>query len=321
MKSLKEERLWLTKPNKDGDLMKIIEYNNNNNIVIEFQDEWKETIKTKWTHFNNGNLVNPHKIKTRLGAIKTNAQNCLMKCVEYTNSHNIIIEFQDEYKYKVKTTWDNFEKEKIKNLYHPNVCGVGIIGSKYPRSIDGKTTKEYQTWSNMIHRCFNKKGKRNYPTYAGVTCCEEWLLYENFYEWLHNQENFDKWSQQERSALDKDILIKGNKIYAPNTCCLVSDNINGLFEKADKSRGNLPIGVKYEKRNNSYYACCRNGDAKTNPHATFLGYASNEIESFNMYKQYKENVIKSIAQEEYNKGNITKKCYDAMMKYEVEITD
>jgi uncharacterized membrane protein len=32
-------------------------------------------------------------------------------------------------------------------------------------------------------------------------------------------------------------------------------------------------------------------------------------------------MIKQIAKEEYNKGNITKQCYEAMINYEVEITD
>lgn len=35
----------------------------------------------------------------------------------------------------------------------------------------------------------------------------------------------------------------------------------------------------------------------------------------------KEDIIKRVAQIEYNKGNITKSCYDAMLNYEVEITD
>lgn len=33
------------------------------------------------------------------------------------------------------------------------------------------------------------------------------------------------------------------------------------------------------------------------------------------------NENKREAQEEYNDGNITKPCYEAMMKYKVEITD
>ena len=35
----------------------------------------------------------------------------------------------------------------------------------------------------------------------------------------------------------------------------------------------------------------------------------------------KEDLIKQVAEIEYAKGNITKQCYNAMMNYEVEITD
>ena len=42
--------------------------------------------------------------------------------------------------------------------------------------------------------------------------------------------------------------------------------------------------------------------------------------NFLVYKNKKEFYIKQIAKEEYDNGNITKQCYDAMMKYEVEIT-
>lgn len=82
-------------------------------------------------------------------------------------------------------------------------------------------------------------------------------------------------------------------------------------------RGNFPIGVV--KYNNSYHASCRNsldnkceyiGAYKTPEDAFYLGY-----------KPYKENMIKQVAEKEYRKGNITKKCYEAMMDYEVEITD
>ena len=44
-------------------------------------------------------------------------------------------------------------------------------------------------------------------------------------------------------------------------------------------------------------------------------------EAFLLYKKEKENYIKQIANEQYNIGNITKRCYDAMINYEVEITD
>ena len=46
------------------------------------------------------------------------------------------------------------------------------------------------------------------------------------------------------------------------------------------------------------------------------------IESaFNAYKESKESYIKKIAQEYYDRGEITERVYDALMRYEVEITD
>ena len=50
-----------------------------------------------------------------------------------------------------------------------------------------------------------------------------------------------------------------------------------------------------------------------------LGSYNNEIEAFQCYKRFKENYIKEVA-EEY-KNLIPTKLYEAMYKYEVEITD
>lgn len=116
--------------------------------------------------------------------------------------------------------------------------------------------------------------------------------------------------------MDKDILIKGNKIYSPETCCLVPYAINALFVRQDSSRGDLPIGVR--KRKYGYQAIC--SDPYT--HKTkAVGRRKTIKETFNIYKEFKENLIKQVAQEEYDKGNITKQCYDAMINYIVEITD
>ena len=168
----------------------------------------------------------------------------------------------------------------------------------------------------MLQRCYDNIYRRTRPTYQDVTCCNEWLLYENFYEWLHLQENFGKWLNGEKWELDKDILVKGNKIYSPETCCLVPHNVNCLFLKSDASRGNLPIGV--HKNRNAYECSCR--DPLTDKDG-YIGQSHTIEEAFQIYKNYKENLIKQIAQIEYDKKNITKECYDAMMRYEVEITD
>ena len=260
--------------------------------------------------------MNAHKKYNRLGEEKLNHQGYWMRVIKYNNAHDIIVEFQDKFKAQVHTEYRNFKKGRVHNPYHKNVLGVGITGNKAIAVRNNKHAKEYITWVSMLKRCFDKKFKERNPSYKKVTCCNEWVLYENFYEWLHKQPNFEKWFNGDNWHLDKDILIKGNLIYSPETCCLVPNNVNFLFVKRDKYRGKMPIGVQeWEK---TYRARCSNQLLNKEIH---LGSYSTPDEAFQAYKQYKENYIKQIAQEEYEKGNITKRCYEAMLNYKVEITD
>lgn len=317
----KKERLGLEKYNNQGCLMKIVEYNSTRNVIVEFQDEWKRKVPTTWQNFNIGGIKNPH-IYERIGLETYNNQGSLMKIVEYNNASDLTIEFQDEYKTQIKTIWCAFKAGEIKNPYYPSVCGVGIVGNKYKTYIDGRNIKEYIIWNSMIQRCYSKKEKNKYPTYKDATCCKEWLLFENFYEWLHDQENFEKWYNGERWAVDKDILVKGNKIYSPDTCCLVPPNVNILFTKCNNSRGDYPIGIYYNKQINKYHASLSMNILYGKKYIRQLGDYPTAKDAFYLgYKPAKEKYIKQVAQKEYDKGNITKICYDAMMNYQVEITD
>lgn len=205
---------------------------------------------------------------------------------------------------------------KIEKQNQSLVLGIGIMGNKYSTRINGVLLKEYDAWHGMLRRCFDVKKKKKQPAYKDIMCCEEWLNYENFYEWLHSQKNFDKWYNGKRWALDKDILFKGNKIYSPTTCCLVPQNVNNLFLKRNSTRGDLPIGVF--RHGNGYQSCCKNPFNNKTEH---LGTYYDINSAFQAYKKAKESYIKQVAQEEYNKGNIIKRCYEAMINYQVEITD
>ena len=121
-------------------------------------------------------------------------------------------------------------------------------------------------------------------------------------------------------CLDKDILIKGNKIYSPNTCLIVPERINTLFIKCDNSRGEYPIGVVENQDKKSNYVgltvfCCTLYERK------YLGSfpINKPFQAFTCYKNFKENYIKQVA-DEY-KDIIPQRLYDAMYKYEVEIND
>ena len=57
-------------------------------------------------------------LRERVGMITNNYQGYPMKCVEYTDSHNIVVEFQDEYKAKINTTYYCFLNGQVKNPYY-----------------------------------------------------------------------------------------------------------------------------------------------------------------------------------------------------------
>lgn len=244
-------------------------------------------------------------------------QNCGMNCkiINYIDCHNIDVEFDNGYVVKNRE-YAAFLDGSINNPYCPSVYGVGIVGEKYYNRENTEKTKEYYAWINILKRCYSKSLKVKRPTYRDVVCCQEWWFFDNFYKWIHSQDNFAYWVNGDRWAVDKDIIIKGNKIYSPATCCLVPPNINSLFTKANNTRGDLPIGVVYMPKHNLYRAYLSIDNKRKS-----LGTFTTSDEAFKAYKMEKELYIKDVAEKEYSNGNITNECYKAMMNYEVEITD
>lgn len=81
-------------------------------------------------------------------------------------------------------------------------------------------------------------------------------------------------------------------------------------------RGTLPVGVAFHQKHNKYQATIHK-DGKT----THIGYFNSPEEAFIAYKKEKESYIKQLAKEYYESGAITRRVFDALMRYEVEITD
>lgn len=256
---------------------------------------------------------NKEKIKAqRIGTKTNNISGFEMECIEYRNSMDIDVKFTISGKIVKNVQWNNFIRGKVKD---------GYANSKYYNYIcshgnNCNYDKVYYMWLNMIKRCFDLKYKNEKPTYKNVTCCDEWLTYENFYDWVISQENFKTWKTLKWSAIDKDIIKKNNKLYSPDTCLLVPVNVNNLFVKHDALRGNHPIGVSFI--DGKYVASCTNSIKNMR---VIIGTYDTEEEAFQAYKEYKEKFIKEIADIEYGKGTITKKCRDAMYLYKVEISD
>lgn len=94
-----------------------------------------------------------------------------------------------------------------------------------------------------------------------------------------------------------------------------------MFTNSSNIRGDLPIGVSKSYDREGYMALTIYGRNNNRSKTTAYSYPTPEDAFYFGYKPTKENYIKQVAQEEYDKGNITKQCYNAMMNYQVEITD
>ncbi len=248
----------------------------------------------------------------RTGEEKTNNFGSLMRITNYRRRRDMDVYFPEYGWTKEHTTYDNFKKGNIKCVYEKRVFNIGYLGEgRYKASINKKHTKCYKTWLKMLYRSYSPKYIQQHPTYTECEVHSSWHNFQVFAEWYYD--NFYQ-IEKEQMELDKDILCKGNKIYSPNTCVFVPHGINTLFTKSDNKRGDCPIGVTYNKPSKIYETYCgMNGKRK------YLGCYKTPEEAFYVYKNFKEQYIKEVA-EEY-KDKIPTKLYDAMIKYEVEIND
>ena len=234
-----------------------------------------------------------------------------VEIIEYFTNINCTIQFTNDSKtIKNKVTIQNLKMGKIKNPYHPSVYEVGFVGiGKYTPSINKKDTKVYKHWSNMLQRGYSISLKEKHPTYKNVIVCEEWHNFQNFAKWY--EQNWKPW-MDETWHIDKDILIKGNKIYSPETCTIIPSQINLIFVKKDVDRGEYPIGVS--KHGNKFQV-----SLSTNGVLKFLGDYLTIQEAFEAYKEAKESYIKEVADKW--KEQITEHTYQALINYKVEIDD
>ena len=228
--------------------------------------------------------------------------------IEYKDYDNVVVKFTATG--SVVTTQIYHVKDGgIKDRMFPSVYGVGILGDAVA-SENGVKLKEYQVWRGLLSRCYNSKTKVRSPSYEGCNVSTNFKYYPYFKDWCNKQVGFN----QEGFELDKDILIKGNKIYAADTCCFVPKEINLLFCKSNSLRGSYPIGVSLNKKSGKFKASMTCGNVLKS-----LGNYATPEEAFLAYKEAKEQQIKVVANRW--KDKIDPRVYEALMNWNVELTD
>lgn len=228
---------------------------------------------------------------------------------EYIDKYNIFVKFLDT-GFCTKTQAPRLNKGNVRDKLATNVLGVGITGLR-----DNVTSfHEYDIWYSMLRRCYCEKSLARQPHYVGCEVSDNFKYFDYFKEWCENQIGSSSKDQNgENFPLDKDILVKGNKTYSENTCCFVPREINNLFV-GEKTAGGLLRGVTKIKRRKSFKV-----RVNKNGKRVYVGAYLTLEEAFNAYKKVKEAYIKEMANKW--KDQIDPRVYEALMKYEVEITD
>ncbi len=225
--------------------------------------------------------------------------------VEYLCANDVTVEFVDTGSI-VKTSTPAILRGEIKDRFKPTVFGVGYIGDSVTK-VNGKITPEYKLWCLMLNRCYGKTNRNNLSAYENCTVSENFKNFTYFKDWCNKQVGFNEPLFQ----LDKDLLMRGNRIYSENTCCFIPQEINvAISVKKDKANS-LPVGfsnyttqgkfrVELSKRNVSVY----------------LGVYDTIEEGMYVYKQAKEAYIKELANKWKDKLSHT--AYNALMLYTIE---
>ena len=158
-----------------------------------------------------------------------------IEIIDYMDRHNVLIKFINNPSYQIYSTMQNIKNGQIKYPYLKTVYGIGYYGDgKYKARIDNCKTEQYVRWFSMFNRCYSEKYHEEQPSYKECSVSEDFHNFQNFANW-YDRNIYECIYPLE---LDKDLLVEGNKIYSPSTCCFIPKEIN--------------IGINY-KRNDSKY--------------------------------------------------------------------
>jgi len=263
---------------------------------------------------NNRKIMSKNQAKERLGESNINNNGYSMTIIEYVSATNIVVQFNDKYSANVRgVEYAAFKDGRVKNPYRKSVLNIGYagVGKHKSRDSNSKKTRAYNVWRGMLGRCYDKNVQKKHMSYIGCTVCDEWHNYQNFSEWFCN--NYYE-IENEEVEIDKDILIKGNKVYSPETCIFAPKKLNDIIISHLSRRGELPIGVQYTYNKKKFkVSYSDSGDV-----IHFGSYITIK-EAFNVYKTEKEKFIKEVA--DRYKNRIPELLYNAMYRYKIEITD
>lgn len=202
--------------------------------------------------------------------------------IEYLGNCRYLIEFQDEFKYRMPARANRLKEGKIQNPYLRSFKNLGFIGAGSHKA-SGDSKPAYKKWQDMWARVGSDNP--DLSAYADCTISEEWQNFQTFADFYYAcRYNEDEWE------LDKDILVPHNRVYGVEFCVFVPKEIN-LFIQFNRTKSSaLPTGVREAPQPNTWTTSIK-VDGKSKHLGTFYSIES----AYFAYKLAKEKEAVRIA--------------------------
>lgn len=184
-----------------------------------------------------------------------------------------------------------------------SVLGIGVADAVEDPNISTQMHKlAYMAWVHMLFRCYDPKTQARQPTYAGCSVCAAWTHFSTFRSWFVRR-------YKPGYQLDKDILVPGNKIYAPEFCSMVPKYINTLLLGNSSVVGAYPVGVHWNIQHKKFTArCCFVGKR------VHIGCFDTPDAAAEAYRVYKAAVVREVALKAFAAGEINRKVKLALCR-------
>lgn len=156
--------------------------------------------------------------------------------------------------------------------------------------------RSYKLWQSMRHRLMDRE------EYKDVTMCAEWETYEGFLEWFNSSE-FSNCRDELGNFyfLDKDVLGGQRRLYSPETCAFIPQQLNNMFKRKISS---MKAGVQYLSGKAKPYRAYINYNRKH----IHLGYYLTEDEAHSKFLEARKECLKNFI--EVHSGRLDERVVD-----------
>lgn len=293
--------------NFHGDWVTVVNAENYKKVEVVYDKHPNEVYTYGGGNLQKGVFRNPNNLSVKVGdRFKNNEQGTWCTVINADSCRAIEVVFDGFPDKPQRFISGNLVRGCFRNLYFPYIYGKGCLGEGKYKAIDSKGSSiTYSKWTNAIMRCYCPESLKIRPKYEGCTVSDEWLIYQNFADWYENHEFYGCGYD-----LDKDLLVRGNKVYSAETCCLLPQEINKLIVDSGVQKGEYPIGVSLHHDKSGFIS-----RMSTDKGEKYLGFYKTPEEASEAYVKAKEEYVKYVA--EKWKGKIEDRAYQALMNWTV----